>query len=146
MATKDAALKDTSKQELADQYSKLKSRTKSAQLQVKKEGEMMIEDALTIASAGGISWLMGQRYAQAEDAAKKDGKGGEELEAAIAEGGQIAGIDLDLMVGGAATVAGMLKLGGRQSNTVRRIGIGALAAYTSRLMLDKGHDSVTEAE
>ena len=146
MATKDAALKDASKTELAEAYSKLKSRTKNAQLQAKKEGELFVEDALTVASAGGISYLMGQRYANAEDTAKKDGKGGEELEAAIAEGGQVAGVDLDLMVGGAATLAGMMKLGGRQRNTVRRIGIGALAAYASRMGIDKGHDSVTEAE
>lgn len=146
MATKDASLKDASKTEIADLYSKLKSRTKSAQMQAKREGEMFVEDALTVASAGGISWLMGQRYATAEAAARAENKSPEDIEAATAEGGQVAGVDLDLMVGGAATVAGMLKLGGRQSNTVRRIGIGALSAYAARMGMDRGHDSVTEAE
>lgn len=143
---KDAALKDVSKQELAEAYSKLKSRTKNAQMQAKKEGEALVEDALTIAAGGGLGYLMGQRHAEAEEAALKEGLSGDELAEAIAEGGQVGGIDLDLLVGGAATAAGVLKLGGKMSNTVRKIGIGGLTAYAARIGREKGIDSVKESE
>jgi len=145
---KDAALKDVSKQELAESYSKLKARTKNAQIQAKREGEALVEDVLTIAAAGGLGYLMGQRHADAAETALANGiaKDSPEYFEAIAEGGQVAGIDLDLLVGGAAAAAGMMRLGGKMSNTVRKIGIGGLAAYASRVGYEKGEDSVTEAE
>ena len=147
---KDAALKDVSKQELAEAYGKLKSRTKNAQMQAKREAELLIEDVITVASGGGVGYLMGQRRAEAADAWLKDNPGGsldsDEAREAIAEGGQVAGIDLDLMIGGVGAAAGMLKLGGKMSNTVRKIGIGALTAYASRVGYEKGEESVTEAE
>lgn len=143
---KEASLKDVSKTELAEQYSRLKARTKSAQATAKKEGEALIEDVVTLASAGGMGYLMGQRHAEAEDAALKEGLSGSDLEEAIADGGQVGGIDLDLLVGGAATAAGVFKLGGKMSNTVRRAGIGALAAYATRMGRDRGIASVKEAE
>ena len=143
---KDAALKDVSKQELAEAYSKLKSRTKNAQMAAKKEGEMLIEDALTIAAGGGLGYLMGQRHAEAAESADKEGLTGDARAEAIAEGGQVGGIDLDLLVGGAAAAAGLLKLGGKMSNTVRKVGIGGLTAYAARVGYDKGEESVTEAE
>lgn len=143
---KDAALKDVSKQELAEAYGKLKSRTKNAQMQAKREAELLIEDVLTVASAGGVGYLMGQRHAQGEETADSEGLSGEEREAKIAEAGQVAGIDLDLAIGGVATAAGMMKLGGKMSNTVRKVGIGALAGYAQRVGYEKGGESVTEAE
>lgn len=146
--SKDAALKDVSKQELAEAYGKLKSRTKNAQIQAKREAELLIEDVITVASGGGVGYLMGQRRAEAAEQALKDGleKDSDEYLEAVAEGGQVAGIDLDLMIGGVGAAAGMLKLGGKMSNTVRKIGIGALTAYAARVGYEKGEDSVTEAE
>lgn len=145
MATKeDTSVKGSSRAELMDAYSKLKTRTKNAQVQAKREGEALIEDALTIAAGGGLGYLMGQKHAEAEKAALADGLSGEELEKKIAEGGQVGGIDLDLLVGGAAAAAGMLKLGGAMSNTVRKIGIGGLTAYAARLGKQKGEESVKE--
>ncbi len=145
---KDAALKDVSKQELAESYSKLKARTKNAQTQAKREGEALVEDVLTIAAAGGLGWMMGQRHADAAEAAIKDGHaaGSEKYAELVAEGGQVAGIDLDLLVGGAAAAAGMFKLGGKMSNTVRKVGIGGLSAYAARIGYEKGEDSVTEED
>lgn len=145
---KEAALKDVSKQELAESYSKLKARTKNAQVQAKTEGEALVKDALTVASGGGLGYLMGQRRAEAADAAAKAGhaEGSEEYEQLVAEGGQVAGIDLDLLAGGAAAAAGLLKLGGKMSDTVRAIGIGGLTAYAARVGYEKGEDSVTEVE
>lgn len=146
VAKEDAALKDVSKTELAEAYSKLKSRTKNAQVQAKKEGEMLIEDVLTIAAGGGLGYMMGQRHAEAEEAALAEGLSGDDLAAAIAEGGQVAGIDLDLLIGGGAAAAGLLKLGGKMSNTVRKIGIGGLTAYAARIGMEKGKDSVQAEE
>jgi len=148
MAKQDAALKDASKTELAEAYSKLKSRTKTAQVQAKKEGEALVEDALTIAAGGGLGYIMGQRHAEAAATAigNGDAEGSEAYETAVAEGGQIGGFDLDLLVGGAATAAGVLKLGGKMSNTVRKIGIGGLTAYAARMGREKGIESVTEAD
>lgn len=146
---KDAALKDISKQELADNYSKLKSRTKNAQIQAKREGEAFIEDVLTVAAAGGLGYLMGQRHADGAEQAIKEGHsvGSEKYNEMVAESGQVAGgVDLDLLIGGAATAAGMFKLGGKMSNTVRKVGIGGLSAYAARVGYEKGEDSVTEAE
>lgn len=146
---KDASLKDISKQELADNYSKLKSRTKNAQIQAKREGEAFIEDVLTVAAAGGLGYLMGQRHADGAEQAIKEGHsvGSEKYNEMVAESGQVAGgVDLDLLIGGAATAAGMFKLGGKMSNTVRKVGIGGLSAYAARVGYEKGEDSVTEAE
>lgn len=142
--SKDAALKDTSKKELAEAYSKLKGRTKNAQVQAKREGEALVEDALTVAAGGGLGYLMGQRHAQA--VRDNPNLSGEELETAVAEAGQIGGIDLDLLVGGAAAAAGVLKLGGKMSNTVRKVGIGGLTAYAARIGRDKGMESVENEE
>jgi len=145
---KEAALKDVSKQELAESYFKLKSRTKNAQVQAKREGEALVEDVITIAAGGGLGYIMGQRHADAAEAALKEGhtEGDEKYNEAVAAGGQVAGIDLDLLVGGAAAAAGVLKLGGKMSNTVRKVGIGGLTAYAARMGYEKGEDSVTEAE
>lgn len=143
---KDAALKDASKQELAEAYSKLKARTKSAQIQAKAEGEALVEDVLTIAAGGGLGYLMGQRQAEGAEAARRENKSQEEIDEAAAEGGQIAGIDMDLLIGGAATAAGLFKLGGKMSNTVRKIGVGGLTAYAARIGRDKGEESVKEEE
>ena len=143
---KEAALKDVSKAELAEAYSKLKTRTKSAQTSAKKEGEAIIRDAITVASSGGLGYMMGQRHAEGEEEAVKKNLSGEKAEEAIAEAGQVGGIDYDLLVGGAAAAVGLMKLGGKMSDTVRAVGIGGLASWASRMGYEKGEDSVTEAE
>jgi len=143
---KEAALKDVSKIELAEAYSKLKSRTKNAQMQAKKEGEQLVEDVVTVFASGGLGYLMGQRHEQAAMEGMANGLAGEELETYTAEGGQIAGIDLDLLVGGAAAAAGMFKLAGSSSNIVRKVGIGGLSAYAARVGIDKGRESAHTAE
>lgn len=135
---KEAALKDVSKQELAESYAKLKARTRNAQLQAKREGEALVEDVLTVAAAGGLGMVMGQRLAEGE----KAGKTGE----ALAAEAQMGGIDIDLLVGGAATAAGMFKLGGKMSNTVRKIGIGGLSAYAARVGYERGQEGVFNAK
>jgi len=144
---KDAALKDVSKTELAEAYSKLKTRTKNAQMQAKREGEALVEDVLTIASAGLLGNQMGVRRATAHEEAIKSGlqEGTEKYNDAVAEGGHlVGGIDMDLFIGGAATAIGMMKLGGNMSNTVRKVGIGGLAAYAARIGYEKGEESVEE--
>lgn len=138
---KDASLTEHSKTELAELYSKLKARAKADKTRAAKEGEQLIEDVMCIAAGGGLGYLMGQRHEAAHIEGTAKGLAGEELETYVAEGGQIAGIDLDLMVGAAATAAGMFKLGGKMSDTVRRIGVGGLTAYAARIGNDKGREA-----
>ena len=140
--SKDASLTEQSITDLADLYTKLKTRAKADKARAAKEGEMMLENLMCIASGGGLGYLMGQRYAQAEIDAMAENKTGEDLKEAIAEGGQIAGIDLDLLVGAAATAAGMFQLGGKMSGAVRQVGVGGLTAYAARVGHNKGFDGV----
>lgn len=113
------ALKDISKTELAEAYSKLKSRTSRANDIAKREGEALIGDAITIGSAAGLGAYMG--YAGR-------GKTGEELKDAQ----QLVGFDVDLLVGGAATAIGLMKWGGKMSDTMRKVGVGGLCSWASR--------------
>ena len=147
MATKEAD-KTLSRTEAIEAYSKLRARAKNAQAQAKREGELLIEDLLTVASGAGVGYLMGQRHAQgAEDAISDNHEpGSEAYEEKVADAGQVAGIDLDLIIGGVGTAAGMMKLGGKMSNTVRKVGIGALTSYASRLAYEKGGDSVRDSD
>ena len=131
---KEAALKDVSKQELAEAYSKLKARTRNAQVVAKKEGEALISDALTVGTGWGVGYVMGQRVADV-DPTDED---------AMAEAQQMAGIDIDLLIGGSAAVIGLMKLGGKQSDAVRAIGIGALAEWAGRLGYEQGVESKEE--
>lgn len=137
-----AEAKEVSKKELADAYAKLKSRTKNAQEVAKKQGEELIRDAITVASGGALGYYMGMMEAEADT----EGKSDEDAEAAIAENQQIAGIDLDLLVGGAAAAAGLMKLGGKMSDTLRAVGVGALAEWAGRTAYDSGLESKSEEE
>ena len=147
---KGTELKDVPKAELAEAYSKLKSRTKGAQEASKKEGEALVRDAITIASGGALGYYMGMMHGDAESdkdytaaAAAGDTDKMEEL---LADAQQMAGIDLDLLVGGAAAVAGLMKLGGKMSDTVRAVGVGALAEWAGRTAYNSGHESALEED
>lgn len=138
-----AELKDVPKAELAEAYSKLKARGKSAQEASKKEGEAMVRDAITVASGGALGYYMGMMEGEADI---KTGMTEEEKEEAVAEAQQMAGIDLDLLVGGAAAVAGLMKLGGKMSDTIRAVGVGALAEWAGRTAYNSGLESASEED
>lgn len=140
---KGTELKDVPKAELAEAYSKLKARTKSAQDASKKEGEALVRDAITIASGGALGYYMGMMEG---DADIKPGMTDDEKDEAIAEAQQMAGIDIDLLVGGAAAVAGLMKLGGKMSDTIRAVGVGALAEWAGRTAYNSGLESAAEDE
>jgi len=129
-------LANVSKTELAEAYTKLKSRTQKAQDAAKKEGEALIEDALTIGAGAGLQYYMGMLEAQADSDSEEDIKAKQ----------QVMGLDIDLVVGGAATVAGMMKLGGKMSDTVRAVGVGALTSYAGRMAYEAGLESQEESE
>ncbi len=133
MAAKPAKLSDISKGELAESYSKLKGRIAKAQSTARSENEALIRDAITVASAGGLGYYMGKMEAEA---------GAGATEEQVAEKQQIAGIDIDLLVGGAAAAVGLTKMGGKMSDTVRAVGIGGLSAWASRA----GHQKGLEAD
>lgn len=123
----DNKLSELSKKELAEAVAKLKGRQQRATRAAREEGESLVRDAITVATAGGLGYYMGMQ--------EKDSPGDE---TAI----QVAGIDMDLLVGGAAAAAGLMKLGGKMSDTLRAVGIGGLSSYASRL----GHDKALESE
>ena len=119
---------DISKKELMDAYGKLKTRTKRANDVAKKEGEAMMNNLITVASAGGIGWYIG-------DATKKAIKGKVGLDAQIKaakKATQVSGVDVDLLIGGGTLAAGMMKWGGKFSPTLSAIGTGVLSGYAYR--------------
>lgn len=137
---------DPSRKELADMYAKLKVRTKGAQEASKKQGEELIKDAITVGSGGLLGYYMGSMAGEAEtdkDWAAADDEKQEEI---LAEYQQIAGLDIDLLVGGAAAAAGLLKMGGKMSDTVRAVGIGALTEWAGRTFYENGYDKAKETE
>lgn len=141
-----AELKDVPKAELAEAYSKLKARGKSAQEASKKEGEALVRDAITIASGGALGYYMGMMEGEASTDKEWGTADEDKKEELLAEYQQMAGIDLDLLVGGAAAVAGLMKLGGKMSDTVRAVGVGALAEWAGRTAYNSGMESATEED
>lgn len=126
---KEASLADISKKELAEQYAGLKRRMDKSRKQARDEGEALIRDVITVGSGAGVGYLMGSRAASA-------GAGASEEE--LAEAQQIAGVDMDLVIGGGLAAVGLMKMGGKMSDTVRAAGIGALTSWASRLAHEKG--------
>ena len=125
---KEAGLADISKKELAEQYAGLKRRMDKSRKQARDEGEALIRDVITVGSGAGVGYLMGQKEASVA--------GGSDEE--LAEAQQIAGVDMDLVIGGGLAAVGLMKLGGKMSDTVRAAGIGALTSWASRLAHEKG--------
>lgn len=129
---KEASLADISKKELAEQYASLKRRMDKSRKQARDEGEAIIRDVITVGSGAGAGWLMGSRAASA-------GAGASEEE--IADAQQIGGVDMDLAIGGGLAAVGLMKMGGKMSDTVRAAGIGVLTSWASRLAHEKGLES-----
>lgn len=127
---KEASLADISKKELAEQYASLKRRMDKSRKDARSEGETLIRDVITVGSGAGVGYLMGSRAASVGGAAASE----EEL----AEAQQIAGVDMDLVIGGGLAAVGLMKMGGKMSDTVRAAGIGALTSWASRLAHEKG--------
>ncbi len=138
-----AEAKEVTKKELAEAYAKLKARGKSAQEAGKKQGEELIRDAITVASGGALGYYMGMMEGEAD--LSKATTPDEEAEA-VAENQQVAGIDLDLLIGGVAAGAGLTKMGGKMSDTLRAIGVGALTEWAGRTAYDSGVESAVEDE
>ncbi len=113
------ALKDISKTELAEAYSKLKGRTSRANEIAKREGEALISDAMTVGTAAGLGAYMGY---------VARGKSG----TAIKDAQQIGGFDIDLVVGGAAAAVGLMGWAGKMGGAVRSVGVGGLCSWASR--------------
>ncbi len=141
-----AEAKEVTKKELADAYAKLKSRTKGAQDASKKQGEELIRDAITVGSGGLLGYYMGQMAGEAETDKDWGSADEEKQDEILAEYQQMAGLDIDLLVGGAAAVAGLTKMGGKMSDTIRAVGIGALTEWAGRTWYESGYDKAKEPE
>lgn len=121
MASTPAVKSGLSRKELEEAYVRLKSKSKRANELAKREGESMMRNLVTVGSALGVGWYMG-------DAAKNAASQGKTVE----EAQQISGIDTDLLIGGGALAAGMMKWGGKFSETLSAIGTGVLSGYAYR--------------
>lgn len=119
MANSPAVKSDISKKELMEAYGKLKSKSKRANEIAKREGEAMMRNLVTVGSGG----LMGYYIGGAKGDLSKT---------------QVSGIDIDLLVGGGALAAGMMKWGGKFSETLSAIGTGVLTGYAYKMGEDKG--------
>ena len=119
MANSPAVKSGLSRKELEEAYVRLRSKSKRANDIAKREGEGMMRNLVTVASAGGMGWYIG-------DAAKKG------------TATDIQGIDIDILVGGGALAAGMMKWGGKFSETLSAIGTGVLSGYAYRMAEEKG--------
>ena len=138
-----AEAKEVTKKELAEAYAKLKARGKTTQETAKKQGEEFIRDAITVASGGALGYYMGMMEGEGGEGLTS---GTEEYDDAVAEAQQVAGLDLDLLIGGAAAIAGLTKMGGKMSDTLRAIGVGGLTEWAGRTAYDSGLESAMEEE
>lgn len=119
MANTPAVKSGLSRKELEEAYVKLRSKGKKANEIARREGEGMMRNLVTVASAGGMGWYIG-------DAANKG------------NATDVSGIDIDILVGGGALAAGMMKWGGKFSETLSAIGTGVLSGYAYRMAEEKG--------
>ena len=129
MANSPAVKASLSRKELEEAYVRLKSKSKRANDVAKREGEGMMRNLVTVGSALGMGWYMG-------DAEKNRGT------KTVEESQQISGIDADLIIGGGALAAGMMKWGGKFSETLSAIGTGVLSGYGYR----RGHSMGVEPD
>lgn len=129
MANSPAVKSGLSRKELEEAYVRLKSKSKRANDVAKREGEGMMRNLVTVGSALGMGWYMG-------DAEKNRGT------KTVEESQQISGIDADLIIGGGALAAGMMKWGGKFSETLSAIGTGVLSGYGYR----RGHSMGVEPD
>ena len=125
-------LSQVSKTELADAYGKLKAKGQKKAQVARAESEQMITDAITVASGGGLGYYMGMMEAEAGPGATAE---------QVADKQQIAGVDIDLLVGGAAAAVAITGMGGKMGPTVRAVGVGGLTAWASRVGAEKGREA-----
>jgi hypothetical protein len=110
-----------SRKEAIDAYARLKNKAKRANEVAKRESEAMMRNLVTVGAGGLMGWYLG-------DAEKKGGVAATKVQ----------DIDIDLIVGGGALAAGMMKWGGKFSETLSAIGTGVLTQYIGRMGYDKG--------
>jgi hypothetical protein len=132
MAQNKPALKDISKTELADAYSKLKARTEKASRVAREEGERLTHDVITLGSAFGSAYGIG---ALAADAASDE---------EAKEATQVMGVDYDLLGGGVLLGAGLFKVAGKSSDMLRCAGVGVLSQYLGRMAYQMGREGMGE--
>lgn len=122
---------DISKKELMDAYSKLKTRTKRTNEIARKEGEAMMNNLITVGATGLSGWYLGGEMKKSIKAAASISDPKKKL-AKLKASGKVSGVDIDLIVGGGALAAGMMKWGGKFSPTMSAIGTGVLGGYAFR--------------
>lgn len=122
MAIAKKDLSTISKPELAEVVSRYKLRDKRSREKAKAATEQLTSDLVVVASGAGMGYFMGMRVAGAAT----------EGENALEEATQLAGIDYDLAIAGAAAAIGLTGMAGGMSDFMRSVGIGGLTAYAGR--------------
>lgn len=111
---------------------RLQTKIKKTQEAAKTEGEALVRDLLTVGGGAGVGALEGYLKKTAMDS-------GSDEEEAFKLGGAV---DMDLAIGGALGLAGIAKLGGKQSDAIRALGMGVLAyaggKYARDMMMSQG--------
>ena len=103
--------------EAKEALQRLQSKIKKTQEAAKTEGEALVRDLLTVGGGAGIGALEGYLKKTALDQ-------GNDEEEAFKLGGAV---DMDLAIGGVLGLAGIAKLGGKQSEAIRSLGMGVLS-------------------
>jgi hypothetical protein len=111
-----------SRKELMEQYVRLKGRIKKAQNESKEMMEQVTQDLITVGTGAALGAFAGNKIRNG-DVATED----EAYE--LMEG---SNLDIDLVVGAVCAGAGMMKMGGKMSDTLRAVGIGGLTSYAAR--------------
>jgi len=121
MAT-DKNLSNLPKKDLADQYVRLKGRIKKAQDESKQMMEQVTQDLITVGTGAALGAFAGNKIRNGEVTSEDEAY-------ELMEG---SSLDIDLVVGAVCAGAGMMKMGGKMSDTIRAVGIGGLTSYASR--------------
>lgn len=113
---------DVSKKDLMDQYVRLKGRIKKAQNESKEMMEQVTQDLITVGTGAALGAFAGNKIRNGEVASEDEAY-------ELMEG---SSLDIDLVVGAVCAGAGMMKMGGKMSDTLRAVGIGGLTSYAAR--------------
>lgn len=142
-----AALQEATKDELKERILKIKERQKREKIQEKEKQANLMESLIALGTAGGLSFYQGGKEKEVRDAnADFDTLPLEKKQELLAEAQGVAGIDLDLLVGGAGLVMAMTDMAGEYAGTFRAVGTGALSSWSARFFYNKAAHAVDEEE
>lgn len=133
-----ATLNEASKEDLRDELLRIKSREKKLKDETKVKGQQLIGSAITVFTAGGLSYVLGGREKELKKKEDWATLSDEDKQKALQKEQSIMGIDIDLGVGLVGVALGLSEGSGDFSNTLMSIGVGGLTSYAARFAYGKG--------